>query len=99
MESLRPQPVAKVRSVFEKEASQGEVAGAEHRSRPFPLDRRTGTAPSQRAVKAAEEETLIRTGMKLQGQDVFCHLPSRKLLVVVGSISDECLTALGQLSA
>jgi len=99
VESLRPEPVAKDRSVFEKEASQGEVAGADHRSRPFPLDLRTGTAPTQRAVKAAEEETLIRTGMKLQGQDVFCHLPSRKFLVAVGSMSDEYLAALGRLLA
>jgi len=99
LESLRPEPAAKDRSALEKEVFQREVAGADHPHRPLPSNLRNVTAPTRRAVKAEEEETLIRTGMKLQGQDVFCHLPSRKLLVVVGSMSDECLTALGRLSA
>jgi predicted DNA-binding transcriptional regulator AlpA len=99
LESLRPKPAAKDWSALEKEVSQGEVAGADHPHRPRPLNLWNGTAPARRAVKAAADETLIRIGMKLQGQDVFCHLPSRKLLVAVGSMSDEFLAALGRLSA
>ncbi len=99
LEAIRPEPTAKDRSALASEVLQGEVAEADHSHRPLPLNLRNGTAPQRRTVKAAEDETLIRTGMKLKGQDVFCHLPSRKLLVAVGSMSDECVAALTKLSA
>lgn len=51
-------------------------------------------SPKPQINGVGEGQTLIRTGMKLYGADVFCHLPTRKLLVLVGSISDECLSAL-----
>jgi predicted DNA-binding transcriptional regulator AlpA len=44
--------------------------------------------------RIGEDQTLIRTGIKLNGADVFCHAPTRKLLVVVGSIEEEWLSAL-----
>ena len=99
VESLRPEPAAKDRRPLVKEVSQGVVAETDHSLRPLSLNLRNGTTPKRRTMKAEEDETLIRTGMKLQGQDVFCHLPSRNLLVVVGSMSDECLAALTKLSA
>jgi predicted DNA-binding transcriptional regulator AlpA len=99
IESLRPEPAAKDRRARAREVSQGEFAETDHPHRPLSLNPRNGTAPLRRVVKAEEDETLIRTGMKLQGQDVFCHLPSQRLLVAVGSMSEEYLAALGKLSA
>lgn len=99
VESLRPNPADKDGSALGSELSQEGVAEEDHPRRPLPLELRNGTAPARRAMKAAEDETLIRTGMKLQGQDVYCHVPSRKLLVAVGSMSDEYLAALTKLSA
>lgn len=99
LETLRPEQSTKDRSALAIEDIQEDVAEEDHPRRPLPLELRTGAAPARRAVKAAEGETLIRTGMKLQGQEVYCHLPSRKLLVAVGSMSDEYLAALTKLSA
>jgi predicted DNA-binding transcriptional regulator AlpA len=42
------------------------------------------------ARRIAKDQMLMRTGMKLNGAEVYCHVPTRKLLVVVGSMSDEC---------
>lgn len=39
------------------------------------------------------DQTLMRTGMKINGAEVYCHVPTQKLLVVVGSISEEWLSA------
>jgi predicted DNA-binding transcriptional regulator AlpA len=97
--SVTPEPIQKDRSMLAREVSQAEVAEADHPHLPLSLNLRNGAAPQRRKVKAAEDETLIRTGMKLQGQDVFCHLPSRRLLVAVGSMSDEFLAAFTNISA
>lgn len=59
----------------------------------------SGTLPHPKDNTGRRDTTLIRTGMKLQGQDVFCHLPSRRLFVAVGSISDEMLAAMGMAAA
>lgn len=37
--------------------------------------------------------------MKLQGADVYCHVPTRKLLVAVGSMPDEWLANLEMIKA
>lgn len=99
VQSLTPEPIQKDRSMLAREISRDEIAESDHPRRLVPLDPRRGTTPQKQPVKATEDETLIRTGMKLQGQDVFCHLPSRKLLVAVGSLSAEFIAALGMVTA
>jgi predicted DNA-binding transcriptional regulator AlpA len=99
VESLRPKVAPKESGSPAKEALLGEAGQADHPDRPLPLNLGPRTAPRRRQANTAEDETLIRTGMKLQGQDVYCHVPSRRLLVAVGSISDEYLAAVRKLSA
>ena len=99
LESLRPKMAAKDRNALGTEAQQEQMAEAEHPHHPLPLNLGSRTAHRRRQAKAAEDETLIRTGMKLQGQDVYCHVPSGRLLVAVGSLSDEYLAAVRKLSA
>lgn len=80
----RPQPKAsRQRDV--------ETADIHCPDRPNPNPR---TVPYALEAKLAEDQTLVRTGMRLNGADVFCHKATRKLLVVVGSISHECLASL-----
>jgi len=99
VESLRPKLAAKDQSKPGIEVSQSQVAKLDQPLSGPPLKPGPELAPQRRAVKAAEDGTLIRTGIKLHGEDVFCHLPSRRLLVSVGSISDEYLASLTKLSA
>ncbi len=99
LESLRPETVPKDSSTPPKDVPREEVAEAERAHQPLTLNLGPRTAPRRRQAKAAEDETLIRTGMKLQGQDVYCHVPSGRLLVIVGSMSEEYLEAVRKLSA
>lgn len=45
-------------------------------------------------LNIGSDSTLISTGMRINGAAVYCHRPSRKLLVEVGSISAESLAKL-----
>ena len=99
IERRRPESTPAATRFPAEEVSRAQAADSDHSGRPFPLNLRPGTGPQRQPGKTAEDETLIRTGMKLQGQDVFCHVPSRRLLVAVGSMSDEYLMALRKLSA
>lgn len=99
VESLRPKTVPKDSRTPPKNVPQEERTEAEPSHRPLPLNLGSRTTPQRRQAKAAEDETLIQTGIKLQGQDVYCHVPSGRLLVAVGSMSGEYLAALRKLSA
>jgi|GEM_PF-1867831 predicted DNA-binding transcriptional regulator AlpA len=83
LERRRPESSPGATLVRAEEVSQAQAAESDDSHRPFQLNLRPGTAPQRQPGNAAEDESLIRTGMKLQGQDVFLHVPSRKLLVAV----------------
>jgi prophage regulatory protein len=99
VESLRPEQAWKSDSTVTKKVEKETISEPELLRSPLTLDRCPGKAPQGRQVKPAEDESLVRTGIKLVGQEVYFHLPSRKLLVAVGSMSDENLAAIIKLSA
>lgn len=99
LETLRPERSAKDGSTKAREVTFSEVSEGGNPHQPVPFNPQNGTTPRRRAVNAIEDGTLIPTGMKLQGQDVYCHVPSRRLLVAVGSMSNEYLAAITKISA
>ena len=54
--------------------------------------------PAVSLKRIEEKQTLVQTGLNLDGRDVYCHVPSRKLLIVVGSISEELQAALASVA-
>ena len=50
----------------------------------------------QKSVVTSAETTFVAMGMKINGSEVYCHKPSRKLYIEVGSISQDALARLDQ---
>jgi hypothetical protein len=78
--TMSPQDAAKVNSPCINRGELLRVTPANFQSRKSPV--------------MGAESTLIATGMKINGAEVYCHKPSRKLLVEIGSISIESLARL-----
>jgi predicted DNA-binding transcriptional regulator AlpA len=86
-------------SLYESQASpkgaqQGDVVNLaiHHQDRE---NLHLSSVPKPQAKSVEHEQRLIRTGMKLDGADVYWHPPTGKLVVFVGSMPDEWLSGLG----
>lgn len=94
LDQLRPGSNLESSQQPSREAHQGGTTAPDG-LHPIAPRLRPGTSPLRHSRKTEQAETLIRTGMKMDGREVLCHLPSRQLLVAVGTLSPDFLAAIG----
>jgi predicted DNA-binding transcriptional regulator AlpA len=94
MEARRPKTSHHGNQALPKVAQRGGAEDPDvHNQHPAKLGAASLSKPQ--APKVGEDLSLIRTGLKLHGTDVYFHRPTGKLLVMVGSMPDEWRSVLG----